>query len=139
MHFIFVFLKVNLGEITCKRILVQELLKVCWIVWIFVVSNVFSPSSHCVWAMGSQHVSQVFNVFLNMFPIASHLVSYALLNIVLLELIWICEYWDLFVPMFRMNTHILGSLQSFNFFHDGPIKETHCKNEFLTWKHPSIY
>jgi len=130
MHFIFVFLKVNLGEITCKRILVQELLKVCWIVWIFVVSNVFSPSSHCVWAMGSQHVSQVFNVFLNMFPIASHLVSYALLNIVLLELIWICEYWDLFVPMFRMNTHILGVSKVSIFFMMGQLKKLIVKMSF---------
>lgn len=65
--------------------------------------------------MGSQHVSQVFNVFLNMFLIAFHLVSYALPNIVLLDLIWIDEYWNLYVPMFRMNTYI-GESPKFQFF-----------------------
>jgi hypothetical protein len=50
--------------------------------------------------MGYQHVSQVFNVFPpphNMFPIATHLVPYALPNVVLVKPIGVGQYCDLYV------------------------------------------
>jgi hypothetical protein len=43
----------------------------------FVIPNVFSSIS--------QHVFKGFNIFLNIFPIAPHIVPYVLPNIVLLE------------------------------------------------------
>jgi len=39
--------------------------------------------------MGSQHNPQVFHVFLNMFLIAPRLITHALLNIALLEPVWV--------------------------------------------------
>lgn len=52
------------------------------------VPNGFPPSPYCVpikFPMGSQRNPQVFHVFLNMFLIAPHLITHALLNIALLE------------------------------------------------------
>jgi hypothetical protein len=77
--------------------------------------------------MGFHHVPQVLNVFLNMFPLAPHFVSYLLLNVVLLEPIEVDKYWD------TLCFYVLSEyfLQSFNtsFFVKSQSKRLIGKNK----------
>ncbi len=84
----------------------------CWVFWIYLVPYVFPSSSQWIinmflkFSMYSPH---------NMFPIATHLVPYALPNVVLMKPIGVCQYCDLYVFK-NVNTSILGSLKTFRMF-----------------------
>jgi hypothetical protein len=83
-----------------------------FMICLLVNSALCSSSSQLV----PSHFPQVPNVFPNMFTIAPHFISYALSNVVFFEPTLMGQYWGLYVSMFGVNAHILGSLQSFETF-----------------------
>ncbi len=78
-------------------------------------------------SMGSQYVPQVPNVFSNMFSIAPTFIGYALANVVILSLIYVSHRGG--TLHFKIEPCILGSLHSFIFLSDRPIRLAHCKKE----------
>ncbi len=96
--------------------------------WTFVVPNVLPWNSHYVlikFLMSSQHVSQVSNVFLNMFLIILHFISYPFLQGLSSTLVTYINN-----PREEITTYLFWDCPKLDLFcYDESIKNAHDKRK----------
>jgi hypothetical protein len=88
-----------------------------------------------------QHVFQIPNLFMNMFPITPHFVAYVLPHIILLEPICYTHIYIgiYYAFMFWVNTFVLGGLPSLTFDFPKFHKKLWCANQKISFQPKTNY